>query len=77
VECGMEKYHKHIYTLCILNTVCKLTITNMATMRTFDDICDKFNVGIIGTYVITNKSFAKIKCNLIRLFTIYVPRQQL
>lgn len=49
MEFGIEKDHKHIYT----NIGRKFTITNMATMGTFEGLSDTFIVGIIGSCVIS------------------------
>jgi len=48
VKLCMETDHNHMYKFC-MNFIYKRIITNMATVRNFEVMSDKFNVDRIST----------------------------
>jgi len=53
VKFGTDRNHNHIP---MYETVCKLTINNVAAMQNFEVITDKFNIYKICTEVVSSQS---------------------
>jgi hypothetical protein len=70
VKLGMELDRKRNYELCMY--VCKSTITNMATMRNLEFICDEFNVDKICSLLNNNNN----NNNFCNIFTIASNNQK-